>query len=273
MKLSIVIVNWNTLELTKQCLESIFLSSDKLPQYEIETIVIDNGSTDLSFRYLKSLGNRINLILNDSNLGYAFACNQGMQRAEGDYVLLLGSDTIINEEALSECIEFIDGNEKCGAVSCKVLNPDGTVQNNVKKFPLLKNAFYTYLSLNFLNKDYDMDWFHYDNIQEVEQIATTFLMVRNKILKEINYFDLKYRILYNDVDLCKKINHKGYKVYFIPDASIIHHGSQSTKQASYHIRLIMYKDIYRYYKRNFGFMAMFLVPILYIRLTLIKYIK
>ncbi|MGH2575694.1 MAG: glycosyltransferase family 2 protein, partial [Ignavibacteria bacterium] len=156
---------------------------------------------------------------------------------------------------------------------CKILNPDGTVQNNCKRFPLLKNAFYTYLSLNRLNKDYDMDWFHYDKTIEVDQIATTFLMVRNEVLKKIDYFDVKYRILYNDVDLCKRIRSAGHKIFFIHTANIIHHGSQSTKKANFRIRTIMYNDIYRYYRRNFGFKAVFLIPVLYIRLMIIKYIR
>ncbi|MGH2574368.1 MAG: glycosyltransferase, partial [Ignavibacteria bacterium] len=129
MDLSIVIVNWNTKEMIRQCLNSVFLSFEglKVFSYNIEIIVIDNGSTDSSYEYLQSLNNKIIFIANHNNLGYAFGCNQGMKRATGKYVLLLGSDTVINEKSTKECIGFLEQNPDCGAVGCKILNPDGTV--------------------------------------------------------------------------------------------------------------------------------------------------
>jgi GT2 family glycosyltransferase len=118
-----------------------------------------------------------------------------------------------------------------------------------------------------------MAWFSYDKDIEVDQIATTFLMIRMVILKRINYFDESYKILYNDVDLCMKIKKLGYKIMFLSGAAIIHHGSQSTKQADITIRKIMYDDIFRYYKRNFGLPAYLLLPVLYLRLLIIKVVR
>jgi GT2 family glycosyltransferase len=110
--------------------------------------------------------------------------------------------------------------------------------------------------------------FKYDKTTEIEQISTTFLMIRKELLEQIGYFDKSYKILYNDVDLCKKIWETGKKIFFLHNAEVIHHGSQSTKKAGFKERRIMYSDIYRYYRRNFGIRAMLLLPVLGMRLVL-----
>lgn len=271
MILSIVIANWNTKKLITQCIESIQVKVSHSLKYEI--IIIDNGSTDGSLEYLKSLGNKIILIANENNLGYAKACNQGMKIAQGKYTLLLGSDTIMHTGTLEKCAEFLDANPEIGGVGCKLLNPDGSVQNSCKKFPKLSNAFYTYLSLGKLNRDYDMTDFDYNHTKQVEQVATTFLMTRTELMKKIGYFDEAYRILYNDVDLCHRIYDAGYSIWFLHTCSITHYGSHSTKQADFPVRKKMYGDIYRYYLNYFGFKAKFLYPILVLRLAVVSTIK
>src|SRR5688572_22213393 len=106
MIVSVIIANWNTKDLIKQCVESIFNSLP--PDFKFEIIVIDNGSTDGSREYLLSLGDKILLILNDTNEGYAKACNKGMKVAKGKYILLLGSDTIMQKLTIEECVVFME---------------------------------------------------------------------------------------------------------------------------------------------------------------------
>jgi|WetSurMetagenome_2_1015567.scaffolds.fasta_scaffold06534_6 GT2 family glycosyltransferase len=272
--LSIVIVNWNSKQFTLECLESIYVNKFFIERPErIEIILIDNNSSDDSVPELSNRFPKISIISNNENYGYAIACNQGMKIARGKYVLLLGNDTALKENALSECINFLGSNENCGAVGCRLIYPDGTLQGNCKKFPKFKNALYTYLSLDKLNFDYDMLWFDYASTIEVDQISTTFLMVRNDILKKIGYFDEQYKILYNDVDLCKKIWNCGYSIYFLHTAETIHFGSHSTQKAGYKVRKIMYFDILRYYRNKFGYRAYLLYPILVFRLFFVSFLK
>lgn len=272
--LSIVIVNWNAKQLVVNCIESIY--SDRLYEKNttgLEIILIDNNSSDDSAFEISHRFPRVKIISNKENLGYAIASNQGVKIAKGKYVLLLGNDTELKNGTIEECINFFETNTDCGAVGCRLIYPDGRLQGNCKKFPKLKNAFYTYLSLNRLNYDYDMLWFDYNKTMEVDQISTTFLMVRNDILKKIGYFDEQYRILYNDVDLCKKIWSSGKKISFLHTTEIVHHGSHSTKRANYKIRKIMYKDVLRYYVKNFGVFAYTLYPVLLFRLFIILLFK
>lgn len=272
--LSIVIVTWNTRIQTLNCLKSIFNSKDyETYKDKFEVTVIDNNSSDNTPSDIEKNFTSVRLIKNDANLGYAPACNQGMKTAKGKYVLLLGSDTMVKDNSLIKCIQFLETNPECGAVGCRLIYPDGNTQGNCKKFPTLRNAIFTYMSLNFLNKDYDMLWFNYDKTIEVEQIATTFLMVRNDTLKKINYFDEQYKIMYNDVDLCKKIWDTGEKIFFLHDAEVIHHGSLSTRKAKPNVRKIMYKDIYRYYRNNYGWSSVILIPILFFRFMIVSLSK
>ena len=274
MTLSIIIVNWNRKDLTKNCLESIFCASkEKLSSIEYEIILVDNGSVDGSTDYLRSIEDKVKLIFNNTNLGYAPACNQGMRAASGRYILLLGNDTLIRDNALGKCVGFLEQHNNAGAVGCKLLNLDLSVQNNCKKFPKLKNAVFTYLSLDKFNRDYDMEWFDYNTTAEVEQISTTFLMIRKDLLDKLNYFNEDYKILYNDVDLCVRIWQSGYKIYFFNLAELIHYGSESTKKAGFKLRKIMYHDIYRYYRNTFGAKAIILLPILFTRLLLVSVVK
>jgi hypothetical protein len=269
--LSIIIVTWNTGKLVKECIDSIY----SLPEYSdsIEIILIDNDSRDGTDKIIKDYFNKIVYIKNDENLGYAPAVNQGINKSNAKYVLLLGSDTVLKPGSLKKSIDYLDGNEDAGAVGCKLIFPDGSPQGNCKRFPKLINGIYTYLSLDKLNADYDMLWFEYDKTIKVDQIATTFLMIKGDILRKLKGFDENYRILYNDVDLCNRIWKENKEIYFLHDAEVIHHGSCSTKKAKYNVRKLMYDDIYRYYRSNFGFKAIVLLPVLKLRLLLTILLK
>jgi len=274
MLLSIVIANWNTRELIIDCLNSIYSIDDyTILKGKLEVIVIDNGSKDGSVEAIKKQFQSVVLIENKNNVGYAPACNQGMRIAKGKYVLLLGSDTMLTNGSLLISFVKLETENELGAVGCKLIYPDGRLQGNLKKFPTLKNAFFTYLSLDKLNYDYDMLWFDYDKEIYVDQVATTYLMIRRNILEQINYFDESYRILYNDVDLCKKIWDTGKKIKFTPEAVVIHHGSYSTNKARFKVRRIMYEDIFRYFYRNYGVAAIFLIPVLFVRLMIVSFLK
>ena len=228
--LTIVIVSWNSCRQTLECLESLYTDTINEPlKDKTEIIVIDNNSHDNTVREIQNNFPEIILIRNNTNTGYAPASNQGMRIAKGKYTLLLGSDTVVKKNSLRLCIEYLETHPECGAAGCRLFYSDGSQQGNCKKFPTLKNAFFTYLSLDKLNYNYDMKWFNYDKTIEVDQIATTFLMIRSDILKDIDYFDERFRIMYNDVDLCRRIWGTGKKIVLLHTAEIFHHGSFSTK--------------------------------------------
>jgi GT2 family glycosyltransferase len=185
--------------------------------------------------------------------------------------LLLGSDVVIIDESLQRMFDYLSSHPDVGAVSSRLLNPDRTVQQSCRRFPTLRDAVLTYLSLHELAGAYNIRNFDFYQTQEVDQPAATSLMIRKSVLGKIGLFDERYTILYNDVDLCKRIRDAGWKIVYFADAEIIHHGSQSTRRATPAVRLEMYRNILLYYFRQFGVPAVIvLLPILAVRLSIVN---
>lgn len=267
-RLSIIITNWNTQELVRAALESIIAHP---PGVSYEIIVVDNGSEDGSPAMIAQTFPSVRLLRNDQNVGYARANNQGVVVAKGEVLLLLGSDVVIVDGSLQKLFDYLVSHPDVGAVSCRLLNPDRTVQQSCRRFPTLTDAMLTYLSLHELAPSYNIRGFDFSRTQEVDQPAATCLMIRKPIVDRIGLFDERYTILYNDVDLCKRVHAAGWKIVYLADAEIIHHGSQSTDRATPAVRLEMYRNILVYYFRNFGATAVFLLlPILAVRLAIVN---
>ena len=185
--------------------------------------------------------------------------------------MLLGSDVLVTDESLQKMFDYLSLSQDVGAVSCRLLNPDRTVQRSCRRFPRLRDAVLTYLSLHTLASSYNISDFDFYRTQEVDQPAATCLMIRKSVVDRIGLFDERYTILYNDVDLCKRVHQAGWKIVYLADAEIIHHGSQSTNRATPAVRLEMYRNILVYYFRHFGSIAVVvLLPILGVRLAVVN---
>jgi GT2 family glycosyltransferase len=265
-RLSIIITNWNTRELVREALVSILRQP---PTVAYEIIVVDNASEDGSAGMIAESFPTVTLIRNNRNEGYAKANNQGATMAKGEMLLLLGSDVLIIDESLQRMFGYLSSRSDVGAVSCRLLNPDRTVQQSCRRFPTLGDAVLTYLSLHGLAGAYNIHNFDFYQTQEVDQPAATSLMIRKSVIDQVGLFDERYTILYNDVDLCKRIHNAGWKVVYLAEAEIIHYGSQSTRMATPGVRLEMYRNILQYYSRHVGrWSGVVLRPILTVRLLL-----
>ncbi len=264
--LSIVIASWNTREL----LRGLLLSIDKhRPGFPCEVIVVENGSSDGSRDTVAREFPWVTLRANERNLGYARANNLGYACASGELVLLLGSDTVILDDSLTRMAEYLRTHPDTGAVSCRLLNADRTVQHSCRRFPRLRDGVLTYLSLDRLASFYNMEGFNYYQTQEVEQPAATCLILRRTAIEAVGLFDERFSILYNDVDLCMRIRQRGWKIVYLAEAEVIHHGSQSTRRASPDLRLEMYGNILLYYKMYVHPLSGWILrPILALRLML-----
>jgi GT2 family glycosyltransferase len=162
-------------------------------------------------------------------------------------------------------IDALDAKPQAGIISCRLHLPGGELQHSCKRFPTIGNALATYCSLHFLNRKYLMASFDHSTEKEIDQPDATCILIRHSAIQDY-IFDERYSILYNDVDLCQRIKRQGWTIIFIPSARIIHHGSQSTQQASPNVRLVMYQNVLLYYQTYFGFTArVLLTPILVLR--------
>jgi len=143
---SIVIVNWNTREILRDCLRSVYENAGPV---DLHVIVVDNASTDGSVEMVKSEFEKVQLIANSENRGFAAANNQGMAVATGRYVLLLNSDTVVLDGAIAKTVAFADVHPEAAVVGCRVLNPDRSLQRTCFMYPSVLNLL---LAATYLNK-------------------------------------------------------------------------------------------------------------------------
>lgn len=252
--LSICIVNWNTRALLRACLQSIYRHP---PSEPFEVIVVDNASPDGSAAMVQQEFPQVTLIANTENRGYARGNNQAMQRAQGEFVLLLNPDTEVLPETLDRAVAFLQAHPEAGAIGAKQIFPDGRVQPSVRGFPTPANLLgeVTGLAQLFPRSrrlgGYRMRWFSYDTVAEVDQPMATFLMVPRAVIEQVGQMDEAFPLFFNDVDWCYRIKQAGWKIYFVPEVQILHHGGASTQQ----VRLSALRESHRaleaFYRKHY----------------------
>ncbi len=254
LDLSISIVSYNTRELLRNCLKSIFETTKGI---EFEVIIVDNNSRDGSQEMVAKEFPQVKLIANDSNRGFAGANNQAIKESKGRHILLLNSDTIVLEDTLEICCSFMDEHLEIGLLGCKLLNPDGTLQHSCRGFPSFLTLFFesTFLDQIFPRHGvigrYQMRYWDHDEIREVDQPMGAFMMVRREAIEEVGYMDEGYFMFFEEVDWCYRIKDKGWKIVFIPQAEIIHYGGQSIRKAQLSMFFAWHKSRLRFFAKRY----------------------
>jgi GT2 family glycosyltransferase len=258
MDVSIIIINWNTKDLLRDCLDSVIEQTSKV-DYEI--IVVDNNSTDDSVQMVKNDFKQVILIENPDNRGFAAANNQAMKIAKGRYVLLLNSDTVVLDKAIEKTIEFSAKNPKVAATGCKVLNPDGSLQRTCFMFPSVLNMFLssTYLYKLFPKSRFfgreQMTWWDRDDAREVDVVTGCFMLVRKDAIENVGLMDEDYFMYGEETDWCFRFKKNGWKNMFTPVGQIIHYGGQSTSQVKAEMILQLRGSILLFIKKNKGILS------------------
>ena len=237
---SVIIVAWNVRQLLHDCLKSVY---EKTRDIDFEVIYVDNASEDGSVQMVKEQFAEVRIIENDKNEGFIKANNQGIEIAQGRYVLLLNSDTILLDNAVAKTVRFADANPDAAVFGCKVLNPDRTIQRTCFMYPSVLNMFLaaTYLykmfpKSRFFGREH-MTWWGFDEAREVETICGCFSLVRKEAIDQVGLMDERYFVYGDDPDWCYRFRKAGWKVMFTPDGRIIHYGGQTTSQKARAFRL------------------------------------
>jgi hypothetical protein len=251
MKLSIVIVNWNTCELLKQCLASVYANP---PSVEYDIWVVDNASKDGSSEMVQECFPQVRLVNNGFNAGFAYANNLALRQAEGEYALLLNSDTIVKPNALQAMVQFMDDHSEAGAVGSRVLNPDGSLQVSCYIEPTLKNEFLRMFHLEglFPGSSYKMTTWELEKAREVDILQGACLMLRGKTLEEVGLLDEDFFMYSEDYDLCTRIQKARWRLYWVPWAEIIHFGGQSTRQVATEMFVRLYQSKLLCMRKHYG---------------------
>lgn len=254
MLLTISIVNWNTTELLKTLLESVYVHR---PECDFEIIVVDNASSDFHVDQLSQQFALVDFVVNQSNEGYAHGNNQALERSKGDYVLLLNPDTEVTAGALDTLVKFMQEHPDAAAAGAKLIRPDGSVDRSLRSFPYPANIAWEFTGLSKLFPKskifaaYRMDYFGYDETIEVDQPMGSCLMLSRTALKHIGIMDEQFPIFFNEVDWLYRAKKAGFKVFFVHDAVVIHHGAGSTKQIAKNLMSIeSHKSLIKFYEKN-----------------------
>ena len=216
-KLSIIILNYNTKELLKNCLDSIKKYRDEVP---LEVVVSDNSSTDGSPQMVKEKFPWVTLLVGD-NTSYSSGNNRARNIVKGELVLFLNSDTLIHKDTLKKTVEYLENNTEVGAVTCKLILGNGELDKDARR------RFSTpWVSFNrlFLGRG-GMYWYEdkpEDLTHEVDAIQGAYFLTRKALLNKVGWFDEHFIYDGEDLDLSFQIKKAGYKIIYYPEVSITH---------------------------------------------------
>ncbi|MCX7877657.1 MAG: glycosyltransferase family 2 protein [Ignavibacteria bacterium] len=229
MKLSVIIVNYNVASEVDNCISSVYKI---LGSYEPEIIVVDNNSTIRDIERLQGKYSFVKFEFLTENHGFGKANNQGVNIAEGDYVLFLNPDTLLIEDFITPMVEFISNNNKAGACGPQLIYPDGDYQNSTG--PRTGIFYETSEALMFISVLRKLYWNFYlknrGDIIPVGWLSAACMLVKKEIFRATGGFDERYFLNYEDIDLCRRFENSGYKNYYFPKLRCVHTDHASLKK-------------------------------------------
>lgn len=236
--LSVIIVNYKTPQLTKDCIRSV-ISETKKHSYEI--IVVDNDSRDNSQEIILSVFPQIKWIQNTENEGFARANNKGIESAIGNYLLVLNSDTIILDKTIDKCLNFFEqcNDSSIGVVGCKLVNADRTLQCSIhprKYWPNLKTMLLQNVIIGKAQNYFTRNYFTGDEyaklhsrITKTDALCGAFLMFKKSLVKKAGAFDPDFFLYFEEIEWMMRVAKRGYKIIFYPFAEVTHLISKSSE--------------------------------------------
>jgi len=253
--ISICIISYNTRQLLADCLRSIQASSTHR-SYEI--IITDNGSKDGSLEMLRTEFPEVQVICNVSNLGYTVPMNQALRLALGRYLVQLNPDTLVQPGLFDTLADYLEANPQVGILSPKVLNRDGTLQYQCRRSaarPWDALSYMLHLDRFFPKSQrfggYLMTYMDANATHEAEAVSGSCMMIRRDVVEGIGYLDEAIFAYQEDAEFCFRARKAGWKVVYLPTASIIHFGGQGgSKNQPYRGVIEWHRSYFYYYRKH-----------------------
>ncbi len=257
VELSVVVLSWNTKDLTLACLRALFAET---PAHAREVIVVDNGSADGSADAIAAAFPQVRLLRNPDNRLYAAGNNQGAALAKGEFVCTLNSDTEVRAGALDRLVDFLRAHPDYGIAAPRLSDPDGSVQHACQRFPTLGTAlcFDSFWSTfwpgsrsvaRYLMRDFD----HVHSC-DVDQPPGACWVLRTAEWRQLGGFDEVLSLFYNDVDLCLRLRRAGRRIRYVAEAEVMHHRGASTKNFA-RMLVLWHKNRSAYYGKHWGLLG------------------
>ncbi len=248
-ELSIILLNWNTKDLMKDCLRSLF-ETTKGDYYDV--IVVDNGSSDGSLEMLRQHFPNLKVITHGKNHGFSKGYNLVLKDVKNPYVLLLNTDTIILDGVVEGMLNFLKTNPDVGIVAPQYLNADGTKQTTFSNFPTLSTELLNRSLLQFL-----FPWWYpskrqdYNKPLEVEAVKAAGPMLRQEAFRQVGFFDEDYFIFLEETDLCCRLRKAGWRCVALPNLKMYHLGGGGTKKKiRAETTIEYYRSLYKFFRKN-----------------------
>jgi N-acetylglucosaminyl-diphospho-decaprenol L-rhamnosyltransferase len=252
---SVVVVSWNTRELLARCLEA--LAEGEVSSPTCEAFVVDNASSDGSAEMVPQRFPAVHLIANRANVGFARANNQALRESTGRYLLLLNPDTEVRPGAVASLVRFMDQHSRVGAAGARLLNPDGTLEPSCHPAPTLSREVWRLFHLDLLwpYAAYPISEWDLEHPQRVDVIQGACMMVRREAIDQVGLLDEDFFIYSEEVDLCRRLRQSGWDVYWVPQATVMHHGGQSTRQVASSMFLRLHQAKVHYFRKHQGWLG------------------
>ncbi|GIP55865.1 glycosyltransferase family 2 protein [Paenibacillus vini] len=255
MDLSIVIVSYNTRDLTIDCLKSVFESDT---EYTYEVIVVDNASKDDSVPAIKEQFPQVRLIENHTNTGFAKGNNQAMEIVNGRYVLLLNSDTIMQSGTLQTMLAYMEEHPKVGASGCKVILPDGSLDKACRRgFPTPSASFYYAFGFSKLYPEnprfnqYHLSYLNPNETYPIDCLVGAFMLLRQETIREVGVLDETFFMYGEDIDWCYRIKQAGWEIHYHPATYIVHYKGASSRRKPMKIIYEFHRAMWVFHRKHF----------------------
>jgi GT2 family glycosyltransferase len=262
LDLSICIPTLQAKDLLRECLRSIYAQT----RCAFEIIVVDNASRDGTVEMLRAEFPAVRVIVNATNVGFAKAMNQALRVSQGRYALLLNNDTVVLSNALDRLVAFADAHAEIGICGPKILNRDGTLQKQCRRSyatPWDLFCYFSGLSTLFprspLFARYLMTYRDEDETHPADAISGACMLIRRAVLEQIGWLDERFFAYQEDTDYCLRAQRAGWRVYYYPEAQIIHYASQGGSRVD-PFRSIWewHRSYFLYYRKNLAARYFFL---------------
>ncbi|NQU84806.1 MAG: glycosyltransferase family 2 protein, partial [Mariniphaga sp.] len=256
MKLSVVIVSYNVKYFLEQCLHSVQKAIKNIPA---EIFVVDNNSVDGSCNLVKEKFPDVILIENKENFGFSYANNQAIKISEGEFVLLLNPDTVVEENTFEEVLAFMEKTPDAGGLGVKMIDGKGNFLPESKRgLPSPWVAFYKIFGISKLFPKskkfgkYHLSYLDENKTSEVDVLAGAFMLLRKTALDKTGLLDESFFMYGEDIDLSYRLTQAGYKNYYFPDTTIIHYKGESTKKSSVNYVRVFYNATIIFANKHFS---------------------
>lgn len=278
--LSVILVSYNTAELSKKALDLLFTSNLQRERYEV--FVIDNASQDDSNQILEVEFPNITLIKNSVNVGFGRANNQVLNKISGRYVLLLNTDAFVERDTLDQTLQFMDNNPDTGILGVRLVGRDGILQPSCRYFPTPWNLFVQRAGLQRWFKSTkmvdDMHWDH-ASVRQCDWVPGCYYLIRKEVIDQVGLFDPRFFLYYEEVDHCLAAKKAGWQVTYFPDATVVHIGGESAKtdnkisSVSKQVSFLQIESEILFFRKNNNFSGFLIYVFLFIFADLFAFSK